>query len=90
MKATALRTAPPAMIATLAILYVHFWEDFLILKVFFQSDGCSHHSHGELHVVHGIACWGQQLKFSLTAFFATQLIGIDCSIENSFDELVVR
>ena len=75
IKVTALSTAPPAMIATLAVLYINsgvFWEDFFILQVLLKSDGCSHHSV-ELNVVHHIAAGvSSEVFFNCFFFFATE------------------
>ena len=92
MKATAFRTVPTTLIATLAMLYKSldvFCEDFLILEVLLQSDCCSH-QEGELHVVHCIPA-GVSSKVFLDCLFCNPAnsgsqVGEHCSIENSLSD----
>ena len=92
MKATAFRTVPTALIATLAMLYKSldvFCEDFLILEVLLQSDCCSHRE-GELLVVHCIPA-GVRSKVFLDCLFCNPAnsgsqVREHCSIENSLSD----
>ena len=97
MKVAALRTAPPTMIATVAIVYIqglHIgWEYLLVLQILLQRDAASHNGC-ELDVVHQVGA-GIASKVFFDDFLAnpanpSDKAGDGCSIEDRLHELVVR
>ena len=106
MKVAALRTAPPTMIATVAIVYTqgltHWcacvrshigWEYFLVLQILLQGDA-AHHDGCELDVVHGIGTgvFGQVFLDDLAPNPSNPSgkTGDGCGVEERLHELVVR
>ena len=97
MKVAALRTAPPTMIAIVAIVYIqglHIgWEYLLVLQVLLQRDAARHDGCA-LGVVHNIdtGVFGQVFFDYLAANPAnpSNKASDGCSVEDRFDELVVR
>ena len=69
------------------------WEDFLVLQVFFQGDAASHDGC-ELDVVHNICTgiFGQVFfdDFATNPANPSNKASDGCSVEERFDELVVR
>ena len=97
MKAAALRTAPPIIIAILAILFKdHFFsirENLLVFEVLFHRDAGSHDG-GEFGVVHHAAAGvgGEVFFHNLFRNPANGggHAGKSCGVKDCFNKLVVR
>ena len=97
MKVAALRTAPPTMIAIVAIVYIkglHIgWQYLLVFEVFLKGDAASHDGC-ELNVVHRAGAEVASKVF-FDDFLSNPSNPSDkasdgCGVEERFDELVVR
>ena len=101
MKVAALRTAPPTMIASVAIVYMLWFcvrshingEYLLVLQILLQGDA-ARHDGCELDVVHSTSAgvFGQVFLDDLAPNPANprDKAGDGCSVKERFHELVVR